>query len=70
MLHAMHLYSYVGICASYLGNTHDLTFGALNNLDALWEVVCDLMDELPRYLFANAALKLHLFHNWISSNSQ
>jgi hypothetical protein len=70
MLQATHLYSYVGICASYLGNTHNLALGALDNLDALWQVVSDLMYELPRYLFTNAALKLHLFHNWISSNSQ
>jgi hypothetical protein len=70
MLHATHLYSYVGICATDLCNTHDLTFGALNNLNAFGQVIGDLMYELPRYLFANAALKLHLFHNWISSNSQ
>ena len=70
MLQATHLYSYVGICLSYLGNTHNLALGALDNLDAFWQVVCDFMYELPCHLFTNAALKLHLFHNWISSNSQ
>ncbi len=69
MLHATHLYSYVGICVSYLGNTHNLALGALNNLDALWQVVCDFVYNLFCNFLTNATLKLYV-HNCFSLDFQ
>jgi hypothetical protein len=45
-----------------LCNPHDLAFGALQDFDAIWQIVRDLHDYLLCYLLADTAIKVEHFH--------